>query len=105
MSQPAAPGANSAPPPEPDPAALFQDAAQTAAYALHRPHYPRELYDAVFDAALPNRRPPFPDLTVVDIATGSGQALGPLPVDFGACVALDVSAAQLAGLPEAVPPT
>ncbi|GLC76212.1 hypothetical protein PLESTF_001750200 [Pleodorina starrii] len=87
--------------PDPDPAGLFQDAQQTAAYARHRPHYPPQLYAQLYSRAFPDRAgPPFPDLTVVDVATGSGQALGPLPRDFGACVALDVSAAQLRGVPD-----
>ncbi|KAG2489877.1 hypothetical protein HYH03_011679 [Edaphochlamys debaryana] len=86
--------------PAPDPARLFVDPAQAAAYAQHRPTYPQALYDAIYARALPGRPgPPFPDLTAVDIATGSGQALGPLPRDFGTCIALDTSEAQLQRLP------
>ncbi|KXZ48701.1 hypothetical protein GPECTOR_26g604 [Gonium pectorale] len=85
-----------------DPSALFLDAAQSAAYAAHRPTYPKSMYDAIYAAAVPNRQPPFNDLAVVDVATGSGQALGPMPADFGTCYALDVSEAQLGAL--ALPP-
>ncbi|EFJ40421.1 hypothetical protein VOLCADRAFT_99779 [Volvox carteri f. nagariensis] len=79
----------------PDPAHLFNDADQTSHYARHRPHYPPQLYDLLYTHAFPDRRPPFHDLTVVDVATGNGQSLGPMPTDFGTCVALDVSPAQL----------
>lgn len=68
----------------------------------YRPTYPQELYDAIYAAAFPNRQPPFNDLTVADIATGSGQALGPMPRDFGRCVAIDVSPSQLSSLPPQV---
>lgn len=78
---------------------MFVGDEHSAAYALYRPTYPQELYDAIYAAAFPNRQPPFNDLTVADIATGSGQALGPMPRDFGRCVAIDVSPSQLSSLP------
>ena len=82
-----------------DPRTLFLDADQTSRYAAHRPHYPPQLYDLLYTHAFPGRHPtpgpPFPDLAVADVATGSGQALGPMPEHFGRCVALDVSPAQL----------
>ncbi|GFR45694.1 hypothetical protein Agub_g7109 [Astrephomene gubernaculifera] len=83
-----------------DPASLFTKADQASHYATYRPRYPQELYDSLYANVLPGRKPPFNDLTVVDIATGSGQALGPMPEDFGSCIALDVSPAQLAEVPE-----
>ncbi|GIL77520.1 hypothetical protein Vretimale_2939 [Volvox reticuliferus] len=82
-----------------DPTQLFLDAQQTSHYARHRPHYPQQLYHHLYGYAFPGRQPPFPDLTVVDVATGSGQSLGPLPCDFGTCIALDVSTTQLAEVP------
>ncbi|PNW84730.1 hypothetical protein CHLRE_03g156400v5 [Chlamydomonas reinhardtii] len=86
-----------------DPRTLFLDADQTSRYAAHRPHYPPQLYDLLYTHAFPGRHPtpgpPFPDLAVADVATGSGQALGPMPEHFGRCVALDVSPAQLQELP------
>ncbi|KAG2455005.1 hypothetical protein HYH02_000830 [Chlamydomonas schloesseri] len=89
-----------------DPRTLFLDADQTSRYAAHRPHYPPQLYDLLYRHAFPARHPtpgpPFPDLAVADVATGSGQALGPLPEHFGRCVALDVSPAQLQELPAAL---
>ncbi|KAG2440243.1 hypothetical protein HXX76_004355 [Chlamydomonas incerta] len=101
-------GAVTSSPPNPDPSqadprTLFLDADQTSRYAAHRPHYPPQLYDLMYSHALPGRHPapgpPFPDLAVADVATGSGQALGPMPEHFGRCVALDVSPAQLQELP------
>ena len=67
----------------------FKDhfSAQSAAYARHRPHYPRELFEYL--AGLAGRR------LAWDCATGNGQAAVALAEHFDHVIATDASEAQI----------
>jgi SAM-dependent methyltransferase len=67
----------------------FKDhfSAQSAGYARHRPHYPRELF--AFLAGLGGRH------LAWDCATGNGQAAIALAAYFDRVIATDASAAQI----------